>query len=307
MASAYLALFQILCVLISQLYEATSQPEFRTHYCSSSNKTNSTYQTNLNTLLSNLTFNKQAGYGFYNLSYGDYPNKIYAVGLCRGDIMPDFCHSCLKNSAVLLPQLCPNQKQAFGMYDECMLSYSNTPILGNRVDPIVTIHMWNINFATSWNRYNEVLTDLLRNLSTKAASGDLSLKFAAGNEEGPDLQTIYAVVQCTPNLNESECNNCLVWAISQIPDCCNGRQGGRVITPICNFRYESSRFYAITADVRSAPSPLVSPPPPPPPPPLITSSSPPPTTSKTSSSPPPSAAKTSSKGTSNVSSYSWFY
>ncbi|KAI9127873.1 hypothetical protein K1719_000866 [Acacia pycnantha] len=281
MAKAYFTLLQLLCVLLSQLYEAASQPEFRSYRCSSnSNTTSNTYQTNLNTLLSNLTSNKQIDYGFYNHSYGNYPNTIYAVGLCRGDVMPDFCRSCLKNSSILLPRLCPNQKQAFGMYDECMLSYSNTSILGNQVNPIVTVYMRNANSATSWNQYNQVLVGLLRNLISRAASGDSNLKFAAGNEDGPDLQTIYAVIQCTPNLNESECNNCLLWAISQIPNCCNGRRGCRVITPICNFRYESGRFYAVAADVPlSTLSPLVSPPPPP----LLTSPSTPPSTNTTSS------------------------
>ncbi|XP_028772734.1 cysteine-rich receptor-like protein kinase 29 [Neltuma alba] len=217
MAGAHLALLQFLCVLITQLsHGASSRPEFRDYYCSnSSNTSKSTYRNNLNTLLSNLASDKQIDYGFYNLSYGSYPNTIYAVGLCRGDVMPDFCPSCLKNSSVLLPQLCPNQKQAFGMYDECMLSYSNTSILGNRVDPIVTI-----------------------------------------------------------------------------PRCYNHRPGGRVIRPICNFRYESSRFYAITADVPlSAPSPLPSPPPPP----LLTPPSLP-STNTTSSSPPPYADTISSEG-----------
>ncbi|KAK4284438.1 hypothetical protein QN277_001270 [Acacia crassicarpa] len=281
MAKAYFTLLQLLCVLLSQLYEAASQPEFRSYRCSSSsNTTNNTYQTNLNSLLSNLTSNKQIDYGFYNHSYGNYPNTVYAVGLCRGDVMPDFCRSCLKNSSDLLPRLCPNQKQAFGMYDECMLSYSNTSILGNQVNPIVTVYMRNANSATSWNQYNQVLVGLLRNLSSRAASGDSNLKFAAGNEDGPDLQTIYAFVQCTPNLNESECNNCLLWAIQQIPNCCNGRRGCRVITPICNLRYESGRFYAAAADVPlSTLSPLVSPPPPP----LLTSPSTPPSTNITSS------------------------
>ncbi|XP_054786898.1 cysteine-rich repeat secretory protein 38-like [Prosopis cineraria] len=295
--ATYLALFQFLCVLVTQVYQATSQPEFRYYYCNTSSNTtaNSTYQTNLNTILSNLTSNKQIDYGFYNLSHGNYPNTVYTVGLCRGDVMSDFCHSCLKNASVLLPLLCPDQKEAFGMYDECMLSYSDTSILGNKVDPIVTVHMWSVNTATNWNKYNQVLTGLLRNLSSRAASGESSLKFAAGNEDGPDLQKIYAVVQCTPNLNGSECNNCLVWAISQIPNCCNNRQGGRVITPICNFRYESSRFYASAADAPlSAPSPEESPTPPPPPPP--TSPSTPPSNNTTSPSPPPSAATTSSKG-----------
>lgn len=121
--ATYLALFE---VLVTQVHQATSQPEFRYHYCNTSSNTtaNSTCWTNLNTILSNLTSDKQIDYGFYNLSHGNYPNAVYTVGLCRGDVMSDFCHSCLKNSSVLLPLLCPDQKQDFGMYDECMLSYS---------------------------------------------------------------------------------------------------------------------------------------------------------------------------------------
>ncbi|XP_028772725.1 putative receptor-like protein kinase At4g00960 isoform X1 [Neltuma alba] len=100
------------------------------------------------------------------------------------------------------------------MFDECMLSYSNTSILDNAV----VFYMWDEHLARNWNQYNQVLMSLLRTLSSIAASGDSSLKFAAGHEEGPNLQTIYAVVQCTPNLSESECKSCLLWAISKIPE-----------------------------------------------------------------------------------------
>lgn len=133
------------------------------------------------------------------------------------------------------------------------------------------------NSTINWDQYYEVLTNLLGNLSTRAASGDSRLKFAAGNEEGPSFQTIYALVQCRPDFNESECNNCLVDAISKIPNCCNGKLGGGVIKPSCIIRYESYRFYEITADVPlSAPSLQVSPPSSP------LSSSPPSTTNTTS-------------------------
>ncbi|XP_028772727.1 putative receptor-like protein kinase At4g00960 isoform X3 [Neltuma alba] len=163
------------------------------------------------------------------------------------------------------------------MFDECMLSYSNTSILDNAV----VFYMWDEHLARNWNQYNQVLMSLLRTLSSIAASGDSSLKFAAGHEEGPNLQTIYAVVQCTPNLSESECKSCLLWAISKIPERGKDRLGGRVIVPNCNLRYESGRFYAITADVTfSAPPTLLSPPP---------------STNTTFSSPPPSAATRSSK------------
>ena len=68
---------------------------------------NSTYQSNLNTLLSTLSSYKEINYGFYNISVGQNPNKVNAIALCRGDTQ-DKCHSCLNDSRLLLPQRCPS-------------------------------------------------------------------------------------------------------------------------------------------------------------------------------------------------------
>ncbi|KAF9672193.1 hypothetical protein SADUNF_Sadunf11G0015200 [Salix dunnii] len=40
---------------------------------------------------------------------------------------------------------------------------------------------------------------------------------------------------CTPDLSASACRDCLYNASGLIPQCCNARQGGRVIYPSCNF------------------------------------------------------------------------
>ncbi|PNY12159.1 cysteine-rich receptor-like protein kinase [Trifolium pratense] len=67
---------------------------------------------------------------FYNFSYGQNTDKVNAIGLCRGDVKPDDCRNCLNDSRVLLTRLCPNQKEAIGWYDNCMLRYSNRSIFG---------------------------------------------------------------------------------------------------------------------------------------------------------------------------------
>ena len=85
---------------------------------------NSTYKANLNQLLSSLSSNTEIDYEFYNFSYGQNPNKVYSIGLCRGDVKPDNCCSCLNNATNLLPQFCPNQKEAIVWYEGCMLRYS---------------------------------------------------------------------------------------------------------------------------------------------------------------------------------------
>ncbi|KAI4298621.1 hypothetical protein L6164_032157 [Bauhinia variegata] len=249
LVSLGLVCFSCLLVILN------AQPDFRYSYCLSDNyTTNSMYETNLNTLLSNLTSNTEIDYGFYNLSYGPNSDRVNAFGLCRGDVKPSNCRSCLENSRVLLPQKCPVQKAAIGGYDECMLYYSNRSISG-LVEPF-TIYMWSVGNASEWNQYNQVVRDLLDKITSAAASGDSHLKFAAANATGPRSQDIYGSVQCKPDLSEQECSSCLTGAISEISECCNGKLGGRVIKPNCNFRFENYLFYEFSTD---APTPASSP------------------------------------------------
>jgi hypothetical protein len=113
---------------------STGQPRFIDHFCSNvvgNYTTNSTYEANLNQALSSITSNTDIDYGFYSTSSsGQEPDKVYAIGLCRGDLKKDVCRSCLNDSTVALKELCPNQKEAIGWYDNCSLSFSNTSMFG---------------------------------------------------------------------------------------------------------------------------------------------------------------------------------
>ncbi|XP_062152205.1 putative cysteine-rich receptor-like protein kinase 9 [Alnus glutinosa] len=53
----------------------------------------------------------------------------YAIGLCRGDVKLDVCHSCPNHSTDLPTQLCPNQKEAIARYEDCMLRTQTTTYL----------------------------------------------------------------------------------------------------------------------------------------------------------------------------------
>ncbi|RVW87102.1 Cysteine-rich receptor-like protein kinase 26 [Vitis vinifera] len=105
-------------ILIPHLVAVTvAQPDLVYHNCSENVGTysnNSTYQSNLNTLLSTLFSYKEINYGFYNFSFGQSPNEVNAIALCRGDITQDKCHSCLNDSRLQLPQRCPYQNEAIG-------------------------------------------------------------------------------------------------------------------------------------------------------------------------------------------------
>ncbi|KAD7117329.1 hypothetical protein E3N88_04597 [Mikania micrantha] len=164
-----------------------------------------------------------------------------SVALCRGDINPDVCYICLNNSIVRLQQLCPTQKGARGYYEYCLLRYSNENILGNT--PIdFYVYLANPLNATNIDLFNHALWPLLSKLIDAAARDGDQQKFASGNTTVPDFQRIYGLVQCTPDLMEQECRDCLDDLANHIIRWFNGRIGGRIFVPICSIRYETRRF-----------------------------------------------------------------
>ncbi|KDP20812.1 hypothetical protein JCGZ_21283 [Jatropha curcas] len=244
--------------------EAQSQPTYLYHDCS--NKTtftaNSTYQANLNVLFSSLSSNATRSIGFYNVSVGQDPDDIYGLFLCRGDVSTASCRNCVTFATQDIVQRCPVEKVAVVWYDECLLRYSNRSMFST-MDSQPMVLMWNVQNFTDQNSFNELLGTTIREAATEAKNAPSGAKkFAVKEANFTAFRTLYSLVQCTPDLSSFDCDSCLQTAIPNLPL----RQGGRVLSPSCNMRYEVYRFYNATAV--KAPSPPPSPPPvglPPPP------------------------------------------
>ncbi|GKV37350.1 hypothetical protein SLEP1_g59044 [Rubroshorea leprosula] len=79
---------------------------------------------------------------------------------------------------------------------------------------------------------------MLTDLSSHAVTGASLRKYAADNVMGPDFfLRIYALMQCTPDLSQQNCSDCLTTATSRISSNCYGKIGCRVLQPSCNLRY----------------------------------------------------------------------
>nr|XP_043625062.1 cysteine-rich receptor-like protein kinase 25 [Erigeron canadensis] len=239
-----------------------AQPEFVSYFCDDAfNYTvNSTYRRNLDTALSGLP-RTNSGFGFFNEYTGEGIDRVNAVVLCHGDVNPDVCRSCLNDSVAKLRSICPKQKTAIGYYDYCILQYSNQTILQQSKFRFY-VYLANPQNASDISQFNEALRPLLAGLRQKAADGDPLLKFATGNRSDlSDFSTINALVQCSPDLSEFDCNSCLEDSINRIPQFFNGRIGGRILKPMCNLRYETYEFFNETTDIVSSP-PVLQPSPP---------------------------------------------
>uniref|UniRef100_A0A7N2MUZ6 Cysteine-rich receptor-like protein kinase 10 n=1 Tax=Quercus lobata TaxID=97700 RepID=A0A7N2MUZ6_QUELO len=261
-------LLAILYTMFTLIAQATAQ--FLYHSCFNvrgNYTTNSTYEANLNLVLSNISSNTQVENGFYPNSMGQDPDKVYAIGLCRKDKKQDDCLDCLKNASRVLPQHCPNRKEAIGWYDYCMIRFSDRSIFGiMEINP--SMFMWNTDSVSDQDGYKRQLQTLFESMRSEAASGD-SFKFAARTSLAPDLGRLYVLVQCTPDLSEKNCSDCLTSVYGNIPPVV-GSQGGRTYAPSCNYRFETYSFFNVAYAASPPPPFLASSPPPPPPPVPIT-------------------------------------
>ncbi|XP_010533171.1 PREDICTED: cysteine-rich receptor-like protein kinase 26 [Tarenaya hassleriana] len=259
-SSACLRLFSVL-VLVSLQFLAVRSQQY--HFCSNDRgnyTVNSTFATNLNSLVSSLSSLQRNPDGFYNVSVGETTNMVNSVSLCRGEVAPVDCLACVSAAGEEITRRCPNQKEAIIWYDSCMVRYTNRTIL-NVMEMRPAFYMANgNNFTGDLEGIEMALRGLLEGLRDRAGEGGVRKKFAADRFNAPSLPTLYGMVQCSPDLSEQDCSSCLTRSFGDIPACCDRRIGCRLHTPTCFFRYETYRFYDATAAEETVP-----PPPPPPP------------------------------------------
>ncbi|XP_052301351.1 cysteine-rich receptor-like protein kinase 10, partial [Populus trichocarpa] len=193
-------------------------------------------------------------------STGHDVNEVYGLFLCRGDVSVKVCLECvnlLRNEVV---QRCPIQKEAIIYYDLCFLRYSNSNIFSrfSQTSWVVLLNTQNIAVDVQFNkRVNDSISDAAKE-AARAPSGEK--KFAAKKVIYTWEESLYVLVQCTPDLSKYDCNRCLNLTISYISVWSKNAQGGRVLFPSCNSRFEIYSFYNETAVVPLPPPPLSPPP-----------------------------------------------
>ncbi|KAF8096976.1 hypothetical protein N665_0298s0040 [Sinapis alba] len=254
--------FFIACVLTFLPFQALAQvdtyvfdPDF-TCVDRGNFTANSSFAGNLNRLVSSLSTLTSKPYGFYNLSSGDSSSgeKAYAIGLCRREVKRDDCLSCIQTAARNLTEQCPLSKQAVVWYTQCMFRYSNRTIYGRKeTDPTLSFRAGET-ISSNRDEFERLQRELLNTLKRVAAAGGENRKYAQGNSSAsPGYRRFYGSAQCTPDLSEEDCNDCLIYGFESIPSCCDGEIGLRWSCPSCNFRFETWRFYELDSDLEPDP------------------------------------------------------
>ncbi|XP_064957328.1 cysteine-rich receptor-like protein kinase 6 [Musa acuminata AAA Group] len=234
---------QFLLLYLVLLFVPSPTVAFTWQVCSTSagNFTaNSTYESNLNLLLSSLVSNGSAP-GFFTDTVGRIPNQVQGLVLCRGDTNPTTCRLCLSNVTVKILGLCADNKDAVVWEDECLLRFSNRQFLST-LDNDPTGALPNLNQVNyEADRFNKVVNELLDSTADWAAYNSTK-RYATGQAFNvtQEVPTIYGLAQCTPDMSTSDCRQCLKGVLQGLPRSLKGarNQGVR-----CNIRFEVTPFY----------------------------------------------------------------
>ncbi|KAJ6292242.1 hypothetical protein OIU78_024420, partial [Salix suchowensis] len=247
---------------------------------------NSTYAKNRDLVLRSLASNVTANGGFYNTTIGSGNDTVYGLVHCMASPPAANCSSCVNYAIQALMTACPHQKEAIswgGNPLPCIVRYANRYCFGS-LERSPTLALYNtgiinatfIEFGQIWSGFTDIV---------KRANSTRNM-LAAETTDLSSTQKIYVFMQCTPDVSQSNCGECLQQSVDDYKRCCYGQQGGVVGTPNCFFRWDLYPYYNLFPQVTS-PSPSPSPSPPPSPSPSPSPSPPPPVSPSPTPSPSP--------------------
>ncbi|KAJ1291229.1 hypothetical protein BS78_02G301400 [Paspalum vaginatum] len=212
---------------------------------------NSTYQSNIQRLAATLPKNASSSPTlFASGTSGALPDIVYALAFCRGDANASDCSGCVAAGFQDAQQLCAYNKDAAIFYDLCFLRYSNqdfvsSPVSDGHGNFIILSNTQNV--SAPFKVFDAAVAVLLNATADYAASPSSSRRFGTGVEGFQSFDTknprIYGLAQCSPNMAPADCRSCLSGIIQSGTKYFSGKQGGRILSMWCNYRYEQYSFF----------------------------------------------------------------
>lgn len=207
---------------------------------------NDPYDTNLNELLSYLTQEAPTN-GFTMASKGEGENRTHGLALCRGDLSPADCRSCVINASNDILTFCSYNKGAMIIYENCTVRYSNEDFFGETTNNIMLCFKSqnNVNVDVDPNiamLFSQRIQEFLSKVSEEAVLNPKM--YASGKSEIDEINTAYGLAQCSRDLSRVDCKKCLNESVAfvALSECGQEREGVRVYSEVCRVRYELKPF-----------------------------------------------------------------
>ncbi|TVU51066.1 hypothetical protein EJB05_02471, partial [Eragrostis curvula] len=246
-AYVFTALIVFLVILLSRVINNEALPVTSCRNVSTY-RANSTFEAHLLKLLLTIPDNTSSAPGKYvkEVIGAKGADQIFALSLCRGDSPTTECSDCLKSVLPTLQQECRYKKEAFFVYEFCLFLYSNRNFLGSvrNTDMIVLsevvpkLDIKNKKVLSSFKVNLELLLSATTRLVLDNAT-KVHWFFTSQLIRSRD-QSIYALMQCTPDLSAIDCQRCLQ-NLTQIGE--KLYPNGAVIGDRCLIWFDVQPFY----------------------------------------------------------------
>ncbi|PWA33836.1 gnk2-like domain-containing protein [Artemisia annua] len=167
---------------------------------------NTVYRENLRNLLGSLVNNAPLQNGYFNNSVGNGSNQVYGLAWCRGDVSPQTCSKCLTESIDIPLTECPDIKDMAIWTSFCNLRFSNESFFGkewNSSDSFATYGSNGLDNPSVFSQGFSMMETLARNASNQPLKFEMGVISVGGNRER------FGLAQCSRDLRQSDCENCL--------------------------------------------------------------------------------------------------
>ncbi|KAG7544112.1 Gnk2-homologous domain [Arabidopsis thaliana x Arabidopsis arenosa] len=239
--SALLCLFFTMNQAISQ---SDSDSEHMATFCNESSgnfTSNTTYNKNLNTLLSTLS-NQSSLANYYNLTTGLASDTVHGMFLCIGDVNRTTCNACVKNATIEIAKNCTNHREAIIYYFSCMVRYSDKFFLSTLETKPNTFWSSDDQIPKSYDKFGQRLSDTMGEVIVRSSllSSSFTPYYLMDTTRVDNLYDLQSVVQCSPHLDPTNCTTCLKLALQELTDCCGDQVWAFIFTPKCLVSFDTS-------------------------------------------------------------------
>ncbi|KOM49466.1 hypothetical protein LR48_Vigan08g029300 [Vigna angularis] len=214
----------------------------------------SAYQTNLDRILTWMSSDSGTSNGYNITTIGSNNSSVYGLYYCGSDLTGYICQVCISTAAREAHRLCSNRVSAVVWHDYCVIRYSNENFFGKAM----TYPTWHILGTKNISNITEIQIgeDFLRSLIRKATNGTNQLYYRDGFNLSA-TESRYSVVQCSRDLTNEVCRQCLEDILAELPKCCEEKLAWNIWSGSCLIRYDDYMFYLFNTQPPSAPAPNV--------------------------------------------------
>ncbi|CAF2125374.1 unnamed protein product [Brassica napus] len=232
--------------------------------CYGSSNSNSSYARNRDNLFSTLANNVVTNGGVYNSSLGQYPNKVYVLGLCARGYEPKPCISCVEKLTLETQTGCGSIMESFiwdsddGDRVSCLVRSSNHSFGNLELEPPVIGPSPNhfaqsVNMTLFMQQWEYTVNNTLV-AATKADTSSMHKYYSAVHAQFTEFPNVYMMMQCTPDITSQDCKQCLEDSVKYFREQFRGKTGGMASFPSCLFRWDLYSFYGAFGNVTRVPA-----------------------------------------------------